>query len=346
MDVGTGLTRDAAPAAAGADLWRLGVLPVMALGALSGLIGIYWDIAWHIDKGRDSFFSPPHNFIYLAMAIVLVVTLYGLVRDRRGSALHLRLGRARLQPGLLITAVGASLELLFAPADDLWHRLFGADVTLWAPMHLIGVLGLTLLSFGALVASWVERRLAAGVARRRLFAGSTVFFAAVLLGWLSLLLAEYEFVVPAFPMLWHPLLLTGLPAFVLVLIARLNPMPFAATWTAVGFTVVRLLLAGWLLAAASLDLAGDTKPAIPLLLLAGLAADLLAWRTPLWLAGIGIGLASFAVNYPLTFVSSLDWHPGALAVGLPVGLALAVVAAYLGAWVATALEPAPSRRSA
>jgi len=65
------------------DLWSLGVLPVLAAGALAGLLGIYWDIAWHIDIGRDTFFTPPHNFLYASMATVLVMSLYGLWRDRR-----------------------------------------------------------------------------------------------------------------------------------------------------------------------------------------------------------------------------------------------------------------------
>jgi hypothetical protein len=45
------------PTRAEKDLWSMGVLPVMALGALSSLIGVYWDIAWHVDIGRDTFFN-------------------------------------------------------------------------------------------------------------------------------------------------------------------------------------------------------------------------------------------------------------------------------------------------
>ena len=80
------------------DLWRLGVLPIMAIATFTGLFGIYWDISWPIDKGRDTFFSPPHNLIYLLMGIVLVVTPFGFLRDRQASQFHLRLGRARRHP--------------------------------------------------------------------------------------------------------------------------------------------------------------------------------------------------------------------------------------------------------
>ena len=335
----TGVNARAAGAEA-TDLWRSGLLPLLALGALAGLLGIYWDIAWHIDKGRDTFFTPPHNFIYLSIFIVLVMSLYGLVRDRRDSPLHLRLGRWRIHPGVLIVAVGAGLELFFAPADELWHRIFGTDVTLWAPMHLVGVTGLTLYAFGGLVTAWVERRLAATEKRKRLFGYVSIFFAAALLGWSMLILAEYEFAIPAFPMLWQPLLLLGLPLFVLVLMARLAPVPFAATWTALLFTALRLLLGGLLLTTSRYDLAGDSRPAIPLLILSGLAADFLVRRgAPTWLTGIVVAAVTLFSNLPLVALSDLTWYAAALWVGVPAGFALAVVMAYLGRATAGALEP-------
>jgi hypothetical protein len=74
------------------NLWQMGVLPVMMLGALSSLIGVYWDIAWHIDVGRDSFFTMPHNFIYAGMLIVLLTTAWGLLADSRATSFHWRLG--------------------------------------------------------------------------------------------------------------------------------------------------------------------------------------------------------------------------------------------------------------
>lgn len=324
-----------------ADLWRSGVLPVLLAGALSGLLGIYWDISWHIDIGRDSFFSPPHNFIYGALLITLLVGVWGLLRDRRASALHLPVGRGRLHPGLLIVAVGSALVLFFAPADDLWHRLFGADVTLWAPMHLIGVLGLHLLTFGGLVTVWVERRLASDAGRRRFFALLALLFGALLLGWLMLVLAEFEFNVPAFPMLWHPLLLIGLPTFALTLMARLRPLPWAATWSALLFSGFRLLLAGLLILAAQLDLAGLSRPMIPLLIGGALMADLLVRSgraTPL-LLGLAVGAALLLGNWPLALLGAPNWHPASLAWGVPFGLLLAVVCAWLGLAVAAALEP-------
>ncbi len=282
------------------DLWTLGILPVLAAGALAGLLGIYWDISWHIDKGRDSFFTPPHDFIYTSLAIVLAVSLYGLWRDHRETPFHLRAGGWSLHAGVLIVAAGATLVLAFAPLDDLWHRLFGVDVTLWGPMHLVGILGLTLACFGGLGCAWLERDLAPDPQRRRLLGDVSVYFAVLLTGWAVLVVAEYEFMVPQYPTVLHPILLAGLPVFGLALISRLAPRPWAATLAALGFTALRLAIAGWLIAASHLDLAGLSRPAIPLLIPAGLAVDLLtARRAPGWLAGLVAGALTLGANLVL-----------------------------------------------
>lgn len=320
------------------DLWSLGVLPVLALGSLAGLTGVYWDIAWHIDKGRDSFFSPPHNLIYAFMLIVLIVSLYGLVRDRRATPFHLRIRKTLLHPGLLIVAVGAMLVLFFAPADELWHRLFGPDATLWGPMHLIGLVGFTMATFGGFLSCWLECSMTQN--RQRLFTISAFFFAVILLGWTMLYLAEYEYRIQAFQMFWQPLLLVALPTFTLVLVTKLLPFPWAATLTALAFTAFRLLLAGYLSVTASYGLAGQTKPAIPVLIATGLVVDILAQRkVPLWLLGFAASLISFAANY---FQHQHLWYTGALLLGVPLGVALSIILAYLAHAVAASLPRASS----
>ena len=323
------------------DLWALGVLPVLASGALAGLLGVYWDIAWHIDKGRDTFFTAPHDFILAGLAIVLLTSLYALWRDRRETLLHLRLGPWELHSGILIVAVGAALVLAFAPLDDLWHRLFGRDVTLWGPMHLIGILGMTLGTFGGLVTSWLERRVARTSERVALFGDVTLFFAAVLLGWTVLLGAEYEFNVPQFPTVFHPILLGGLPAFVLVLASRLSPRPWGATLAAVAFTSLRLVIAGWLVTASRLDLAGFTRPLIPLLIPTGLAVDALVKRNvPVPLVGLTAGVVTLASNLAVVNLGDgMVWTWGAMRTALLPALILSVLAGWAGAAVAHVLAP-------
>ena len=317
------------------DLWSLGVLPMLAVGSVAGWLGVYWDIAWHIDKGRDSFFSPPHNFIYAFMLIVLTMSLYGLLRDGRDTPFHLNVGRFNLHPGLLIVAVGAMLVLFFAPADELWHRVFGPDATLWGPMHLIGLLGFTMATFGGLLSCWLERSLGTNKNRQRLFNVSAFYFAILLLGWTMLYLAEFEYGIQFFPMFWYSLLLTGLPTFTLVLIAKLDPFPWATTLTSFFFSVLRLLLSGFLMTTAYFDLAGDNRPHIPLLLFTGLAADILVRRkVPLWLTGLLLGVITFCSNY---YQHQLNWYTDSILIGLPLGLVLSVTLSYLAYAVAAAL---------
>src|SRR6185295_3337073 len=53
--------------------------------------------------------------------------------------------------GIHLAAWGVALLLLAAPIDDLWHRLFGLDVTLWSPPHLLGLLGSAVNTIGTLL---------------------------------------------------------------------------------------------------------------------------------------------------------------------------------------------------
>src|SRR6185436_13249796 len=46
---------------------------------------------------------------------------------------------------------GIALTILAAPIDDLWHRLFGIDVTLWSPPHLLGLAGAQINSLACLL---------------------------------------------------------------------------------------------------------------------------------------------------------------------------------------------------
>ena len=339
---------------AGYDLWGLGVLPVLAAGAVAGFLGIYWDISWHIDKGRDTFFTPPHDFIYTNMVIVLGASLYGMWRDRRQTPFHLPAGPFRFQAGILIVAVGAALVLAFAPLDDLWHRLFGVDVTVWGPMHLVGILGLALSRFGGVVCAWLDRELTVNPRRRRLLGDVTLFFAMLLLGGSVLAVSEYEFMVPQYPMVWHPILLAGLPVFTLVLVARLTPRPWAATLVAVGFTALRLALAAWLAAASQLDLAGVSQPIIPLLIPAGLAVDVLVARGARgWIAGLAAGAVTLAVNGLLIDASAsatggihLVWTTTTLERAVVPALLLSALLGAAGAVVADAIgSPGGNRRA-
>jgi len=124
---------------------------------LVGGWGVGWDIRWHLVIGRDSFWIAPHLMIYLAVAAAAVVSLGVLVvetrRTQRGTARPGTVTVAGLTgtPGFHLAWWGMAIVLLAAPIDDLWHRLFGLDVTLWSPPHLLALAGSQVSNLGTLL---------------------------------------------------------------------------------------------------------------------------------------------------------------------------------------------------
>jgi len=124
-------------------------LPRLALWAIMGAKllaawGVMWDIQWHVRIGRDSFWIPPHTMTYAGVSLVVMLS-FGMLAwytavgaDGRGIVRVLGIRGTR---GFQLAAWGVAITVLAAPIDDLWHRLFGLDVTLWSPPHLMGFLG-------------------------------------------------------------------------------------------------------------------------------------------------------------------------------------------------------------
>jgi hypothetical protein len=109
--------------------------------------GLGWDIRWHVLIGRDSFWIPPHVLTYASVTAAVLVA-FGVValetwiaRGGRAPAGTVRVAGLVGTPGFHLVWLGMALTLVAAPIDDLWHRLFGIDVTLWSPPHLLGLAG-------------------------------------------------------------------------------------------------------------------------------------------------------------------------------------------------------------
>ena len=129
-------------AVARAGLWLLLVAHAIAMW------GTQWDIMWHLTIGRDSFWIPPHLMTYSGV-LLLVLVSFGVLAWTSAVALAsavalpgtIRLAGITGTRGYHLAAWGIALTVLAAPIDDLWHRLFGLDVTLWSPPHLLGLAG-------------------------------------------------------------------------------------------------------------------------------------------------------------------------------------------------------------
>ena len=121
-----------------AVLWAL-----LASKVIAGW-GVQWDIQWHVLIGRDSFWIPPHVMTYAGVSAAVFFSFGMLLLETwrgTGSVRILGLSGSR---GFHLAAWGMAVTILAAPIDDLWHRLFGIDVTLWSPPHLMGILGVVI----------------------------------------------------------------------------------------------------------------------------------------------------------------------------------------------------------
>jgi hypothetical protein len=203
-------------------------LPVLlTLGSLGvAAFGFFWDVATHIDNGRDPgpFANAAHFPILAGLAGVslagfLAAVLGADARDR--AAIQWAPGwRIPLGGALLLLCGG--LAMVGFPLDDVWHRIFGQDVTLWGPTHVLMIGGASL----APIAAWlllVEGRCAVGKpgpGRLLLLAWEVQLAGAALVG-LSTLQLEFGYGVPQFQLAFHPILI-ALAASVGLVAARLR----------------------------------------------------------------------------------------------------------------------------
>ena len=121
--------------------------------------GVQWDIQWHVLIGRDSFWIAPHLMTYagvgLTVALSWGVLAWESLLARRGRIgaddVTMRVLGLTGTRGFHLAAWGIALTVLAAPIDDLWHRLFGLDVTIWSPPHLLGIMGAAVNTVGCLL---------------------------------------------------------------------------------------------------------------------------------------------------------------------------------------------------
>lgn len=142
-------------------------------------IGLGLDIQWHRWIGRDRFLTPPHLVIYVGVAgaglLCIAVVVFESWRYWRKAAgvddattvSFLRVFHAPL--GFFVAGFGALTMAIAAPLDNYWHQLYGVDVTLWAPFHMMGLIGAGIGNLGAAyaLASELVRARRAGTAGDR-----------------------------------------------------------------------------------------------------------------------------------------------------------------------------------
>jgi hypothetical protein len=323
------------------------IIPVLVASAslLIAVLGMYWDIGYHIDHGRDqNLFTLPHDLIVIGLqGIVAAVLLHAVMPGPRARGERSFFGgRLSLAPGAMQMLACGSIALLGFPLDALWHALFGEDVTLWGPTHLFMIGGAGFSTLGM----WMLARQGAELGRpTRVFRSSQVRFAGSLLIGLSTFQAEFDFGVPQFQLLYQPVLIAFAAAVALVCARSL-----LGPWGAVKVLGMFLIVRGALAVLVG-PVIGFTSPHFPLYIVEALVVEgaaLVAWKRPLrfaLLSGAGIGTVGLAAEWGWSHLwMPHPWTASLLPQALFLALAVALGGAVLGQRVAQALaEPGSAR---
>jgi hypothetical protein len=223
------------------------------------------------------------------------------------------------------------------PLDDIWHRIFGQDVTLWGPTHLMMIGGACFSLFAVLM---LERE---GEAQEGEDVYHGVFitflrylsFGGLFIG-LSVYQIEFDFGVPQFRLVFQPMLIAGAAALAAVA-ARITMGRGAALISAVFAIALRgvvALLVGPIL--------GAPINWFPLYLGPALAVELIA-LTPLLkrpivfgaVAGLGVGtvglwLESLWIAAVYHYPWPISMWGEALAMAVPVAVLMGMCGAMFG----------------
>ena len=174
---------------------------IILFGATLFFLGTSWDIQWHTYIGRDRTLIPPHIVMLFgitlcgiaALSTVLLETIWARrqaqIADKSTSfadAFHAPLGAYIAGFGALDAAIGF-------PLDSYWHSLYGLDVQIWAPFHVMIIAGMVTVALGAVYMlvsmAHLAARDSASLARRLSHAG-TLGALAVMLSILTFLLFD------------------------------------------------------------------------------------------------------------------------------------------------------------
>ena len=143
------------------------------LAALCVMVGVYWDISWHMSIGRDSFWTPAHLLIQaggliagLSSGFVALRTTFAGTDAEKNAAVSFWGFRAPL--GAWISIWGCIAMLTSAPFDNWWHNAYGLDVKIISPPHTILAIGIFAIVTGALLLTLAEQNRATGERRKRL----------------------------------------------------------------------------------------------------------------------------------------------------------------------------------
>ena len=326
-------------------------LPILVFTSsiICALFGFIWDVSWHIGNGRDPgpLANPAHYFIIIGLFGVFLAGAIAVVLpfDKPGPA-AVRITRNWYAPvgGLLMAACGMYAMIGF-PLDDIWHRIFGQDVTLWGPTHLMMIGGANFSLFAVLmleyegVRSLPEHTPAEGALERAdgpfIRALRYLSCGGLLIG-MSVYQIEFDFGVPQFRLVFQPMLIAAAAAMGTI-VARMTLGRGAAIIAALFAIALRGLVAvivGPILGAAI--------NWFPLYLGPALVVELVAltplYRRPILFGAVsGLGIGTVGLWLESLWIARVYHYPWptalwreALPTAVPVAILVGICAAMLG----------------
>ncbi len=126
------------------------------LGVVLFAFGTSWDIQWHSFIGRDRALVPPHLMMLGGILLCGVAALSEvgvesvLARRYRGfSELSTSFaGVFSASLGAYVAGFAALAAAVGFPLDVYWHSLYGIDVSVWAPFHVMIITGMSVAAYG------------------------------------------------------------------------------------------------------------------------------------------------------------------------------------------------------
>lgn len=300
------------------------LLYVYCVAGVLATLAFYWDEVWHTDRGRDSFWIPPHQMLYGSVAgILIVVAVWSALLSYRGASPR---ALVRYWP-LALAFAGTAVTLLDAPIDGVWHNWFGRDAVFWSPPHVLAVAGLTTAAAGMLllasgVAGWIGDVL-------------TVVTAALVMAAQIVLVMEYESDVPQFATLWYLPVVALTACFTLGLAGAVSPLRWLGTLVSLTYALIMAAVVIFLSAL------GHSTPLIPVIAIAGVVYDLALQRGLPLPARVALYISSIYLTYALylnNVLGGVRIEARDIVLGLPPSILIA--------WGVLALirSPGPVRR--
>ncbi|WP_433657604.1 hypothetical protein ACQPW1_38500 [Nocardia sp. CA-128927] len=310
---------------------------------LTAMFGFIWDVSLHIGKGRDPgpLANPAHYFILVGLFFLFIAGMLAVILplDEKPGPAAIRITRTWHAPvgGVLMAAVGL-YALIGFPLDDIWHRLFGQDVTLWGPTHLmlIGGAGLSLV---AVLLLEFEGRLDRPDPDRAdgpfLWLFRSLAFGGLLIG-LSVFQVEFDFGVEQFRLVLQPMLIT-----VAATVALISARYTLGRGSALVAVVFAFLVRG-VVAVLVGPILGEPHNVFPLYLGVAVVVELMALlplidRAVWWGAVTGLVAATVGIWLESLWVAGMfvdrwptSMWPELLAMTVPVGVAGGALGALLG----------------